>query len=95
MIFELNKPKALHIRKVFVNLRLKQGIILMNNFKYPETPHASEPTLEYGRVCTADTPMYRPLPYEMEVLRRSQEDIKAGHLYTQEEADKMIEGWLN
>lgn len=67
----------------------------MNNTEHSDTPRASEPMLEYGRAYTADTPLFHPSPYEMEVLRRSEEDIKAGRLYTQEEADKMIEEWLN
>jgi len=31
----------------------------------------------------------------MEIIRRSEEDIKAGRLYTQEEANKMMEQWLS
>lgn len=85
----------MHIRKVFVTLRLKLNVRLMNNIEHPEAPRASEPMLEYGRAYTVDPPLYHPSPCEMEVLRRSEEDIKAGRLYTQEEADKMIEGWLN
>lgn len=67
----------------------------MSNIENSEPPRASEPMLEYGRTYAANTPLHHPSPYEMEVLRRSEEDIKAGCLHTQEEADKMIEGWLN
>ena len=52
----------------------------------------------YG--CTADTTaeplhLHHPTSYEMEIIRRSEEDIKAGRLYTQEEANKMMEQWLS
>lgn len=31
----------------------------------------------------------------MESLHRSKEDYKAGHTYSQEEVDKMLEQWLH
>ena len=68
-------------------------------FKPIETPIASEPAMSaYG--CTADTTaeplhLHHPTSYEMKIIRRSEEDIKAGRLYTQEEANKMMEQWLS
>lgn len=60
-----------------------------------ETPKAAEPMPMYGHTATTEERLYRPTPYEMEMIRRSEEDIKAGRLYTQEEVDKMVEEWLN
>jgi len=38
--------------------------------------------------------IYKPTPYEMESIRRAEEDYKAGRVYTQEEVDKMVAQWL-
>lgn len=68
-------------------------------FEPMDTPIASEPAMPiYGHTATATAESHHshhPTPYEMEIIRRSEEDIKAGYLYTQEEADKMIEQWLS
>ena len=70
-------------------------LTMMSNIENPETPRASEPMLEYGRTYVANTLLHHPTPSEMEVLRASEADIKAGRLYTQEEVDKMVEEWLS
>ena len=69
---------------------------MMSNIENPDTPRASEPMLEYGCTYVANnTTLHHPTPSEMEVLRASEADIKAGRLYTQEEVDKMVEEWLS
>lgn len=70
-------------------------LTMMSNIENPDTPRASEPMLEYGCTYVANTPLHHPTPSEMEVLRASEADIKAGRLYTQEEVDKMVEEWLS
>ena len=61
-----------------------------------ETPGvANEPAVVYQAGMTDRISNYVPTPYEMEVLRRSEEDYKAGRVYTQEEVDKMLEQWLS
>lgn len=66
---------------------------------YPQTEEtpslASEPAVTYQAGMTDRMSSYVPTPYEMEVLRRSEEDYKAGRTYTQEEVDKMLEKWLS
>lgn len=68
-------------------------------FEPIDTPIASEPAMPtYGRtanITTENQRLHHPTPYEMEIIRRSEEDIKAGRLYTQEEANKMMEQWLS
>ena len=54
-----------------------------------------EPAVAYGSATQSCASLYQPTPYEMEVLRRSEEDSKAGRVYTQEEVDKLLERWLN
>lgn len=67
----------------------------------PYPPHEEkpqtlgEPVVAYGNVMTSCPSSFRPTSYEMDLLRRSEEDLKAGRLYTQEEVDKMVEQWLN
>ena len=70
-------------------------LTMMSNIENLDTPRASEPMLEYGCTYVANTPLHHPTPSEMEVLRASEADIKAGRLYTQEEVDKMVEEWLS
>ena len=60
-----------------------------------ETLKAAEPVAAYGHTTTTEECLYRPTPYEMEMIRKSEEDIKAGRVYTQEEVDKMVEEWLS
>ena len=60
-----------------------------------ETLKAAEPVAAYGHTTTTEERLYRPTPYEMEMIRKSEEDIKAGRVYTQEEVDKMVEEWLS
>ena len=60
-----------------------------------ETLKAAEPMAVYGHTVATEERLYRPTPYEMEVIRKSEEDIKAGRVYTQEEVDKMVEEWLS
>ena len=50
-----------------------------------------EPAVAYGSATQSCASLYQPTPYEMEVLRRSEEDSKAGRVYTQEEVDKLLE----
>ena len=57
---------------------------------------ANEPAVAYGSAAVSSVSlMRRPTPYEMEILRRSEEDSKAGRVYTQEEVDKILERWLS
>ena len=61
-----------------------------------ETPVvANEPAVAYQAEMNNRLSSHVPTPYEMEVLRRSEEDYKAGRVYTQEEVDKMLEQWLS
>ena len=61
-----------------------------------ETPVvANEPVVAYQAEKNYRLSSHIPTPYEMEVLRRSEEDYKAGRVYTQEQVDKMLEKWLN
>ena len=61
-----------------------------------ETPSiAKEPVVAYQATMANCMSSHVPTPYEMEVLRRSEEDYKAGRVYTQEEVDKMLEQWLS
>lgn len=68
---------------------------------YPQTqteetpPVVNEPAVEYQAGTRHHISSYIPTPYEMEILRRSEEDYKAGRTYTQEEVDKMLEKWLS
>ena len=55
----------------------------------------NEPAVAYGSAASNVSVMHRPTPYEMEILRRSEEDSKAGRVYTQEEVDKILERWLS
>ena len=55
---------------------------------------ANEPAVAYGMTSSCVS-ICSPTPYEMEILRRSEEDSKAGRVYTQEEVDKMVEEWLS
>lgn len=60
-----------------------------------ETPSvAKEPAVAYQAGMTNRMSNYVPTPYEMEVLRRSEEDYKAGRIYTEEEMDEMVAEWL-
>ena len=38
---------------------------------------------------------YQPTPYAMEILRQSEEDYKAGRVYTEEEVDMIVEKWVH
>ena len=61
-----------------------------------EAPNVvEEPVAAYQAATTHRISNYVPTPYEMEVLRRSEEDYKAGRIYTQEEVDKFLEKWLS
>ena len=61
-----------------------------------ETPNvAKEPVVAYQAGKNRCVFSYVPTPYQMEILRRSEEDYKAGRTYTQEEVDKMLEKWLS
>ena len=61
-----------------------------------ETPVVdNEPAVAYQAEMNNRLSSHVPTPYEMEVLRRSEEDYKAGRVYTQEEVDKMLEQWLS
>lgn len=66
---------------------------------YSQTEEATkvvnEPVVAYQPTVSNRMSYHTPTSYEMSVLRRSEEDYKAGRTYTQEEADKMIEQWLN
>ena len=56
-----------------------------------ETPNvAKEPVVAYQAESK-----HKPTPYEMESLRRAEEDYKAGRVYTEEEMDKFLEKWLS
>ena len=55
---------------------------------------AKEPAVAYQSGMNERISSYVPTPYEMEVLRRSEEDYKAGRVYTQEEVDEMVAEWL-
>ena len=56
---------------------------------------ANEPAVAYQQGTVNILSSHTPTAYEMEVLRRSEEDYKAGRVYNQEEVDKMLEQWLN
>lgn len=75
------------------------SVKIMVTRPYPqieETPvEANEPAVAYQAGVTNRLSSHVPTPYEMEVLRRSEEDYKAGRVYSQEEVDKMLEQWLN
>lgn len=61
-----------------------------------ETPNvANEPVVAYQSEMATIMSNHTLTAYEMEVLRRSEEDYKAGRVYTQGEVDKMLEQWLN
>ena len=61
-----------------------------------ETPCVvNEPSVAYQSGVADIISSHTPTTYEMEVLRRSEEDYKAGRVYTQEEVDKMLEQWLS
>lgn len=65
-------------------------------FEPMDTLIASEPASPiYGAKNNTKSNQHQPTPYEMEVLRRSEEDIKAGRVYTQEEVDIMVKQWLD
>ena len=55
----------------------------------------NEPSVAYQSGVADIISSHTPTAYEMEVLRRSEEDYKAGRVYTQEEVDKMLEQWLS
>lgn len=60
-----------------------------------ETPIvASEPAVAYQAEMANRMSSHVPTPYEMEELRRSEEDYKSGRVYTQEEVDEMVAEWL-
>ena len=71
----------------------------MGTKHYPQNEEkpmmANEPAVAYGRTASSTSMTHRPTPYEMEILRRSEEDSKAGRTYTQEDVDKLLERWLN
>lgn len=61
-----------------------------------DTLIASEPAPPiYGAKNNTKSNQHPPTSYEMEVLRRSEEDIKAGRVYTQEEVDIKVKQWLD
>ena len=66
---------------------------------YPQTEEtpcvANEPAVAYQSGTATIMSNHIPTAYELEVLHRSEEDYKAGRVYTQEEVDKMLEQWLN
>ena len=56
---------------------------------------ANESAVAYSSAASVFSVKHKPTPYEMEILRRSEEDSNAGRVYTQEEVDKLLERWLN
>ena len=60
-----------------------------------ETLKAAEPMAVYGHTVATEERLYRPTPYEMEVIMKSKKEFEEGHFYTQEEVDKMVEEWLS
>lgn len=60
-----------------------------------ETPKVAEPMPIYGRTTTTEEHLYRPTPYEMEVIMKSKKEFEEGRFYTQEEVDQMVKEWLS
>ena len=56
---------------------------------------ANEPAVAYSSAASVFSVKHKPTPYEMEILRRSEEDSNVGRVYTQEEVDKLLERWLS
>ncbi len=67
-----------------------------NNYTIKEAGEmsAAEPVGGYESYRTVPSQAYSPTSAELASLKRSEEQVKNGELFTDEDVDKMVDEWL-